>query len=233
VRHGLAAALLALGFVLVQSAAAQDESPRVVPVEKAPFHVPTFHNEYVTMLRVNIPPGRTSGYHKHSLDMATVLVEGSTTRTQVLGSEPAEGGGTAGRVNFNFQSRRPLIHQVANTGASPYHIVGFEFMYAQPGRFSPSTRAEAPAYAQVLDNERVRAWRIVLAPGQAVPAITQTAPGIRVVVKGGELVESVPVEPDRGMSLRLGDFFWQDAGATRAIRNAGTTPIELVEFELK
>jgi hypothetical protein len=35
------------------------------------------------------------------------------------------------------------------------------------------------------------------------------------------------------MNLRLGDFFWQDAGATRAIRNAGETPIELVEFELK
>jgi hypothetical protein len=85
----------------------------------------------------------------------------------------------------------------------------------------------------VLDNERVRARRIVLAPGQTVPAITQTAPGIRVVVKGGELVESVPEEPDRGMNLRLGDFFWQDAGATRAIRNAGTAPIELVEFELK
>jgi hypothetical protein len=231
VRHGLAAALLALGFVLVQSAAAQDESPRVVPVEKAPFHVPTFHNEYVTMLRVNIPPGRTSGYHRHSLDMATVLVEGSTTRTQVLGQEPREGGGTAGRVNFNFHSRQPFVHQVANTGASPYHIVGFELMYAQPGRFSPSTRPQAPAYAQVLDNER--AWRIVLAPGQSAPAIAQTAPGIRVVVKGGELVESAPDEPDRGMNLRLGDFFWQDAGGTRAIRNAGETPIELVEFELK
>jgi hypothetical protein len=42
-----------------------------------------------------------------------------------------------------------------------------------------------------------------------------------------------PGQPDRGMTMRQGEFYWQDAGITRAIRNIGTTRLELVEFELK
>src|SRR5712671_639202 len=36
-----------------------------------------------------------------------------------------------------------------------------------------------------------------------------------------------------GQTMRQGEFYWQDAGTTRAIRNIGTTRLELVEFELK
>jgi hypothetical protein len=35
------------------------------------------------------------------------------------------------------------------------------------------------------------------------------------------------------MALRLGDFYWQEPGAARTVRNIGTTRVELVEFELK
>ena len=43
----------------------------------------------------------------------------------------------------------------------------------------------------------------------------------------------IPGEPDRGMMLRLGDFYWQEPGATRPVRNIGATGVELGEFELK
>ena len=103
---------------------------------------------------------------------------------------------------------------------------------AQPGRFSPGLR-EGAGYTQIIDNERVRAWRLVLEPGQTAAAITQNAPGLRVIIDGGEIAEIAPGEPDRGMALRLGDFYWQEPGAARAVRNIGTTRVELVEFELK
>jgi hypothetical protein len=35
------------------------------------------------------------------------------------------------------------------------------------------------------------------------------------------------------MALRLGDFYWQEPGVTRTVRNIGTTRIQLVEIELK
>ena len=95
------------------------------------------------------------------------------------------------------------------------------------------TRLRGAGYAQVMDNERARGWRLVLESGQSVPAITQAAPGIRIVVSGGELVESVTGQPDRAMSPKMGEFFWQDAGVTRTVRNTGTTRLELVEFEIR
>src|SRR5262249_48360768 len=99
--------------------------------------------------------------------------------------------------------------------------------------FMPSSRANILGYVQIMDNDRVRGWRLVLEPGQSVPAITQTAPGIRIVVDGGELAESVPGYADRGWLLSSGEFYWQESGVTRSLRNIGTTRIEIVEFELK
>ena len=84
-----------------------------------------------------------------------------------------------------------------------------------------------------MDNERARGSRLVLESGKSAPAITQAAPGIRIVVNGGELVESVSGPPDRATSPKMGEFFWQDAGVTRAVRNTGTTRLELVEFEIR
>ena len=152
----------------------------------------------------------------------------------MLGENPTEAQSPlAGGVFYFGYAKSPRAHQVTNIDSKPFHVVGFEIMYREPGRFSPSSRVEVPGYKTVLDNERVRGWRLVLEPGQSVPAITQKAPGVRIVVKGGELVESEPGQPDRDMSLKLGDFMWQKADVTRAVRNAGTTQIELVEFELR
>ena len=47
------------------------------------------------------------------------------------------------------------------------------------------------------------------------------------------LLESVPGQPVRGMAPKVGEFYWQEAGATRAVRNNGMTRIEFVEFEFK
>ena len=72
----LSLTLIACAFALALPANA--ESP-VVPVEKAPYHRPVFHNELVMLLSVYLPPGAPRGpevFHTHSLDQLSVLVEG-------------------------------------------------------------------------------------------------------------------------------------------------------------
>ncbi len=206
----------------------------VVPVEQTPYHVPVFSNDYVTVLHVFVPPQRTSGYHRHSLDSLGVLI-GDTDRTgQVLGAEekptpPRD----PGAVNFTFYSREPAVHTITIKGNAPFHNIVVELIRPTPYGFKPGLRDGTAGYTQVLDNERVRVWRLVLAPGAEAPAITQAAPGIRIVVAGGEIVEHIADRPDRGIAPHAGEFFWQDAGVTRVVRNAGTTRVELVEAELK
>ena len=135
-------------------------------------------------------------------------------------------------MTYTAYSKKAMTHRVNNVGPTAFHNIVVTLLDAKPGRFSPSPR-EGVGYTQLIDNERVRAWRLVLEPGQAAAAITQKAPGLRVIIDGGEIAESVPGAPDRGMALRLGDFYWQEPAGTRAVRNIGTTRVELVEFELK
>ena len=233
-RHLLAASFVAFACGFIQPAMAQNEG-RGVPIEKAPYHLPVFRNEYVSLLNIYVPPQRNTGYHTHTGDSVSVNIEDADMTNQDLG-QPQPGPAQRsqrGRATFTAYSKQPRTHKASNVGATPFHNVSFIFMYPQPGRFTPSSRADVPGYAQIMDNERVRGWRLVLEPGQSVAAITQQAPGIRIVVDGGELVESVPGQPERGMSPKAGEFYWQEPGVTRAVRNSGTKRIELVEFELK
>jgi len=212
-------------------ALAQNE--KAVPVEKAAYHWPVFSNEHVMVLRVYFPPGRGSNYHIHSLDQISVLVEAAQNEGQVLGQAPTVGRpGTRGNVSFTEYSKKTFVHRSTNVAQTPFHNIVIGLLKPQPSGLAPAAR-EVAGYTQLFDNARARAWRLALDPGQSVAAITQKAPGIRVVIDGGEIAEIIPGEPDRGQWLRLGDFYWQEPGATRGVRNIGTSRVELVEFELK
>jgi hypothetical protein len=137
-----------------------------------------------------------------------------------------------GRILFTpYYKDGERTHKATNVGPTHFHNVSFLFSSRTPHGFTPSTRPQG--YEQIDDNARYRVWWLVLQPGQSVPAFKQGAPGLRVIVSGGELTESVPGQPDRGMKPRDGQYFWQDAGVTRAVKNTGTTPLNLVEVELK
>ena len=83
-RHLLEASLLVCALTFTLPAAAQDEGPGV-PVDQAAYHVPVFRNDYVALLRVNIPSQRSAGYHIHSADQISILIEEADQAGQVLG----------------------------------------------------------------------------------------------------------------------------------------------------
>jgi len=229
-----AAVVFALAGVAAPALAQGEEGS--VPIEKAPYHLPVFANEYVTVLKIEIPPQRDTGYHTHTHDSVSVNIEPADNVNQDLGSPTVVPSARAerGRAQFTaYGGQPPRSHKNTNVGTTPFRNVSFIFKAPGPLGVTPSTRAEAPAYVQVMDNARVRGWRLVLEPGQSAAAVTQQAPGLRVVVGGGEIVERVPGQPDRAMFLRDGEFYWQDPRVTRAVTNRGATRIELVEFELK
>jgi hypothetical protein len=230
----ITASVVAIACALALPTSAQEE--RGVPILQAPYHLPVFKNEFITLLNVNVPPGRNTGYHTHTTDSVSVNIEEAETTNQNLGD--AQAGpprqSRRGEPSFTAYSKQPpRTHKASNVGTTPFHNVSFLFASPNPGGFTAGTRAEGSGYRRIMDNERVRGWRLTLMPGQSVAAITQAAPGLRVVLDAGEVVESVPGQPDRGMLLKLGEFYWQDAGVTRAVRNIGASRVEYLEFELK
>lgn len=218
----------------MQIASAEDPGP-IVPMEQTSFHVPAMHNEYVTVLMIDIPGNSMSEYHIHDHDQACVTIDEYPPEaySQPLGGPPGPPRRPArGEVSFLTYVGKPITHRAVNPGTLAMHSVCNQLISPKPYGFTPAAR-EVPGYQQVLDNERVRAWRLSLAPGQMAPTIKQNAPGERVVIRGGKIEEILADKRARGMVVREGQFFWQDAGAIRAVRNVGTTPVELVEFEFK
>jgi hypothetical protein len=227
----------ALACALASPAFAQQDKP--VPMHKAPFHIPVFSNDYIILLNVNIPPGRNTGYHTHYAVSVSVNLSPASQTNQIYGSSevsaPGTGGsGEPGRATFNNVTKDgPHTHKATNVGPTPFHNISFILKDRAPSGIAVSDRAGVAGYTQIMDNARLRAWRAVLKPGETAGQVTHTAAGLRIYVRGGVLAEIAPGSADRGMAPSEGEFIWQDAGQTRAVKNTGTTAIEFVEFELK
>ena len=232
--RSLSLLLIALAWIWAPPAMGEDAGAGV-PIVKAPYHLPVFRNQYVTLLNVYVPPGRNTGYHIHTGDSVSVNIEDADMTNQDLGSNnvSAPRHSQRGRASYADYRKQPHTHKATNVGQTPFHNISFIFNSPEPWHFTPGTREAGTGYTQIMDNERARGWRLILEPGQAAAAITQQAPGIRIVLSGGEIVESVPGQPERAMNPKMGEFFWQEPGVTRTIRNIGANRIELVEFELK
>src|SRR5262249_19100927 len=70
-RYAVSASIAVLAVALASRANAQ-VGDKPVPMDKAPFHIPVFQNDYLILLNVNIPPGRNTGYHIHYADSVSV-----------------------------------------------------------------------------------------------------------------------------------------------------------------
>ena len=145
-RHLLEASLLVCALALALPAAAQDEGPGV-PVDQAAYHVPVFRNDYVALLRVNIPSQRSAGYHIHSADQISILIEEADQAGQVLGQAPTPPRrNPRGSVTYTAYSKKAMTHRVNNVGPTAFHNIVVTLLDAQPGRFSPGLREGVGLY---------------------------------------------------------------------------------------
>src|SRR6202140_5796921 len=94
-RPVISASLFVLGCALAQPASAQLED-KPVPMDKAPFHITVFSNDYLILLNVNIPPGRNTGYHTHYADSVSVNLTPASQTNQNYGSPENRTPGTGG-----------------------------------------------------------------------------------------------------------------------------------------
>jgi len=204
-------------------------------VENASFHQLVFADEDIAVLNNLYPPNGDSGFHAHYRDLFAVIIQSSPSTGQALGKplkeSPVYPVGAAAYSAVGDEGRR--VHRVINgdKGISQYIVI--EIRREKPSATPVSSRDAAPEYVQFVDNPKMRAWRLILEPGQSAPKITQGNKGVRVVVRGGVLTTITAGLDDQQLALRPGDFAVQEAGKTRALKNDGAETIEFVEMELK
>lgn len=228
-----------MGFGLLLSAhpfvfAQQQPNEKFAPVENASFHQLVFADDDISILNNLYPPKGDSGFHTHYRDLFAVIIQSSQSSGQGLGKPLTEPPAyPAGAITYSAVGAEPRTHRVINGDKNIFQIIVVELRRSKPLGKAISSREATPQYVQIFDNSRMRAWRLILEPGQSVAEITQRNKGVRVVVRGGLLTTITAGFQDQNLTLRPGDFAVQPAGATRSLKNNGTETIELVEMELK
>ena len=229
-RRGISVALLCLAWTGVIAA---DDEP-VVPANEEPRHVVKLENEWVRIIDVEIPEGEQTLYHTHSLDYPYVLVTSVTLYNQIYGQEARDVKMQAGFVGYyNAVAKGAYTHRFINRGPGTFRAIGIELL--KPIGDSAAPTAALPLLSGVetaLDNERVGAYRIRLAPGASLGPITIPGPSIGVAMGEGRMAYEYE---DTLTESRVtpAQFVFQPQTATVTFTNLGGTELELVEFVLK
>ena len=114
-RRSAFVSIVVLTFALAASAAPQlEEKP--APMDKAPFHIPVFQNDYIILLNVNIPPGRNTGYHTHYADSVSVNLMPASQTNQNYGSNEVSAPGTGGEGEPGRATFTDIMSTARNTG---------------------------------------------------------------------------------------------------------------------
>ncbi|HEX4985061.1 MAG TPA: hypothetical protein VFV71_03205 [Burkholderiales bacterium] len=229
-RRRLPCVLLAAALLLAPPAAlAADDD--VVPADKEPRHVPKLVNEWVRVVDVEIPEGEQTMFHRHSFDYPYVLMSDVTLYNQVYGQEPKDAKMQAGFIGYyDAATKGAYTHRFINRGPGVFRAIGIELLkpYARETmKLPPLAGAE-----MVIDNARVGAYRIKLAPGESAGPMTIPGPSIRVSLGEGSISDrnGERIEATR---LTTAQFAFREDPFTTTVTNTGDTPVELVEFVLK
>lgn len=221
------------GLALMLGSKVARALPQAIPANQDRYHHVIFQNDVVRLMRVLIPPGESTGWYGHAHDYVVTVLRGGKTQIETEGVAGAiEADMLTDSVDYGAYQEKPTVQRITNAGASLNDQVAFEILRQAPGNFGKADRSAAKDFAMVLDNERVRAWRLKLDPGLSTPVFTQNGPGLRVVLAGDRLIETKPGEIGREMELRAGDANFT-LPATQTLTNAGDVPLDLIDFELR
>ena len=220
----LLSVLTSFPFVNLQ----QSNSPQSpVEISGEPRHHPKFENEFVRLWDVTVPAGDTTLWHAHRNDNVVVSFGDVKLRIETLGRDPVEGPWKFGEVRF---SKATYIHRAMNVGATSFHNFTIELLKTPGG----ATLTKVPGREPVLENERVRVFRVALDPGQSGPMHTHTVPILAIALTAAELEVTTEgkAQPER-VKRPEGNVLWRAEPVTHAIKNVGKTRYEGVDIEFK
>jgi quercetin dioxygenase-like cupin family protein len=210
---------------------AQASAPSAVPIEQEPAHRLELENEYVRVFEVRLPRGETTLWHVHLHDGVSVRLSDATIEDRPKDGEAKTFRLHRGEVAYGA-TPAALTHQVRDVGETTFHNVYIELLPPHEVSTDPSD-ASASDPRVILENDRVRALRRVLAPGESTSMHTHALRGVAVPVTAGRLEVSTPEGAARSVEMKPGAVLWIEQGTTHRLKNVGDTPVEIVDIELK
>lgn len=206
----------------------QSNSPQSpVEISGEPRHHPKFENEFLRLWDVTVPAGDTTLWHAHRNDNVVVSFGDVKLRIETLGRDPGEGPWKFGEVRF---SKATYIHRAMNVGTTSFHNFTIELLKTPGG----ANLTKEPGREPVVENERVRVFRVTLDPGQSGPMHTHTVPILAIALTAAELeVTTKGKDKPERVTRPEGNILWRSEAVTHSIKNVGKTRYEGVDIEFK
>jgi hypothetical protein len=136
------------------------------PVEHASFHQLIFADEDIAVLNNVYPPNGDSGFHTHYHDLFAVVIQSSPSSGQGLGKPlTASTAPQVGAAVYSPVGAEPRTHRIVNSDKGVAQYIVIELRRTKP--FGKPTSSREPSYEKIVDNPRIRAWRLILKPGQS------------------------------------------------------------------
>ena len=148
------------------------------------------------------------------------------------GKEPADIDLQTGGFGYYRSMHGVVTHRFTNIGTSVFHAIGIELIGPMRGSSVTTPLADQAGLMTMVDSERVRAYRVMLAPGASLGPLSFAAPGLRVGLVDGTFEERV-ARAASAISLKPGQLQWRSAPVTYTISNTSPTPLSFIEYEFK
>jgi quercetin dioxygenase-like cupin family protein len=209
-----------------------------------------FENEHVRVWEMDLATGQRCGLHRHTLDYVLYILDGGriavespgmtsnrfpgqTTyelevRARTISYVPGGGAESARNVSAGrfrealFEIRRPFPTGIANPG--------FALTEAAAGR--PPERGEV----MLLENSRVRALEVTLAPRDKAGPRTHPRDAAVFVIEGGRVRQREMhegAEHSQEAELASSTVLWQPGGCERELTNLGALPYRELRIEFR
>ncbi len=210
----------------------QSNSPQSpVEISGEPRHQPKFENEFVRIWDVTVPAGDATLWHAHRNDNVVVTLGGASLRLETIGAAPTEVQWKFGDVRFG---KATYIHRAMNVRMTPFHNLTIEILKSPPLSGTLANTKEEISRAPIIENERVRVYRLSLAPGESTTTHTHFLPGLGISITPGtiQVTTEGKDKPER-VKVPAGDVRWRSGPVIHSIKNVGKTTFEAVDIELK
>jgi len=225
----VAVVILLLLVTIPFATRSQSNSPQSpVEIKGEAHHHPKFENEFVRIWDVTVPGGEATLWHIHRNDNVVITLAGASLRLENPSGPPAEAPWKFGEVRF---AKATYTHRAINIGTTSFHNLTIELL--KPANANPPVLAKEGNREPVLENDRVRVFRLTLQPGESTPVHTHPLPGLAVAITAGELEAAVGDGPPQHLAMAAAEVRWRPGAVTHSIKNVGKTTFEAVDIELK
>lgn len=230
--HRLRLGLFAAALTVVSTASAQSpEKP--VPVVKEPNHVVAFENDFIRLIDVQFPAGKTTLYHVHTIPSVVVELSNATIVTQEYGDAPAAPRTThPGESRYAPYDEKPLTHRVTNQGPGIFRVLDIELL-RRPADVETAP-VSAPTDAKLeWEQKRARLFHLELAP-RGFRELSASKRAYLLICATGEVdAEIGSATANKIHELKSGDYRYFPPGTRLRINNPTMDATTCVLLELK